>query len=119
VIRRATLLALVALLVLAAAAPAAQRLSYPRAKTAVQSKANRFAGTATRITAMDRVGAVTFMGRAKWHRVDPDGCKGCDYDSATDTFTDSPSSESCSVEVVVKLRPSGSLRVSAEEFSCY
>lgn len=118
-IRRTLVLALVGLLVLAAAAPAAQRLSYNRAQRAVQAKADQFAGERTRLTAMDRVGALIFTGRAEWDRVDPNGCKGCDYDPASGTFLDTPINESCSVEVVVKLRSSGALRVSAEEFACY
>ena len=119
VIRRALALALVGLLVFAAAAAAAQRLSYARAKPAIQAKADKLAGTSTRITSMYRLGDTRYSGRAEWERVNPTGCTGCGYDPVTGTFFDEPSTESCSVGVAAKLLASGRIRVSTEEFACY
>lgn len=117
----AIVLALVGLLAVASLSPAANqsRLTYAKAKRAIQAKADRFAGTSTEITAMYRRGALSWSGRGEWKRVNPTGCTGCDYDPITGEFVNTPSTESCSVEVLAKLAPSGKTQVSTENFSCY
>ena len=111
--------ALCALACVAFAAASQGRLSYPRAKRAIQTKADRFAQTETRITSMYRLGNLTWSGRAEWKRVNPTGCSGCGYDPATGNFYDTPTTESCSTALRAKQVPSGRVRVSTEDFACY
>ena len=111
------LLALNALAGTATATP--KRLSYAKAKQSIQTKADRFAKTHTRITSMYRLGDLTWSDRAEWQRVNPSGCSGCGYDPATGSFYDTPTTESCSTALRAKQLRSGRVRVSTEDFACY
>jgi hypothetical protein len=114
------LVTLSALALLAPATAGAQpRLSYGRAKAAVQVKANKIAGRPTRVTTMIRVDATTYGASAEWEQVNPHGCPGCGYDPATGTFFDEPRTESCSVHVHARLLSSGRIRVSLEDSLCF
>jgi hypothetical protein len=101
---------------LAASTP---RLSYSAAKRAIQAKADHVAGTRTRITALYKLGAATYSGRAEWTRVNPTGCTGCGYDPITGAITDTPENESCSLDMHAKRLNSGRVRVSIENSACY
>jgi hypothetical protein len=94
-------------------------LSYGRAKQAAQAKANSFAKTPTRITAMYRLGSLVYSARAEWSRTNPTGCAGCGYDPITGNFYDTATVESCSVSLHAKLLASGRIRVGTEDFACY
>lgn len=96
-----------------------QRLSYAKAKRAIQAKADGIAGTSTRITVMYRIGDTKYSGSADWSREDPVGCKGCGYDPVTGSFYDTPTTEYCSVSLVAKLLTSGKIRVSTESLTCF
>lgn len=93
-------------------------LTYPVALVSIQTEADRFAGRATAITYMNRRDLTTFNGRAEWDVTDPGGCKGCGYDSETDSFYDTPTTENCSVELVSTLTL-GLVSVATEGFACY
>lgn len=112
------LLAALCLLVLAAPVNAEQRLSYAKAKRAIQAKADKFAGERTKIKTMFRVGDLSYSGSADWDRVDPDGCKGCGYDPVTGQFYDTPTNESCSVVVKATLRRSGRVTTVVDSSLC-
>lgn len=101
------------------AAATSERLSYMKAKGAIQAKGDRFAGARTKVTAMYRLGNLAWSGRAEWERENPTGCTGCDYDPITGEFINTPSTESCSVGLRAKLRSPGNVRVSTEGFACY
>jgi hypothetical protein len=79
-------------------------LSYPAARAALQSEADRFAGQATTITSMFRRDDVSFSGRAEWSRprVPPS-----EYFPA----------ETCSVSLVATLATS--ISVTTDAFDCY
>lgn len=100
-----------------AAAP--DRLSYSKARNAIQAKADRFAQTSTRITAMFRLGDLIWSGRAEWKRENPHGCVGCGYDPVTGGSYDVPTTETCSIGLRAKQLSSGRVRVSTEDFACY
>lgn len=115
---------LCAFLVLAPTAEAAHHrkaphLSYKRAKRAVQQRADRFAGAPTKITSMYRQLNGAYSAEAEWDRENPTGCVGCGYDPVSDSFYDTPTTESCSVGLRAKLLRSGRVRVSVEDFACY
>ncbi|HEX5594089.1 MAG TPA: hypothetical protein VFX35_12175 [Solirubrobacterales bacterium] len=108
----------VCLLVLPAPANAEQRLSYAKAKRAIQAKADKFAGERTKIKTVLRVGDLSYSGSADWDRVDPDGCKGCGYDPVTGQFYDTPTDESCSVVIEATLRRSGKVATVVDSSIC-
>jgi hypothetical protein len=106
------------LLALAAPASAEQRLSYTKAKRAIQAKADKFAGERTKIKAMFRTGDVSYSGSAEWDRINPTGCKGCGYDPVTGEFYDTPTNESCSVVIKATLRRSGRVVTAVDSSFC-
>jgi hypothetical protein len=93
-------------------------LTYPVARASIQTEADRFAGRPTVITYMNRRDLTTFNGRAEWDVTDPDGCRGCGYDSESESFYDTPTTEDCSVELVATLTL-GLVSVANEGFACY
>jgi hypothetical protein len=97
----------------------APHLSYKRAKRAIQRRANLFAGTPTKITSMYRRLDQGYSAQAEWDRENPTGCAGCGYDPVSNSFYDTPTTESCSVGLQAKLLRSGRVRVSVEDFACY
>lgn len=107
------------LLVIAAPANAEQRLSYAKAKRAIQTKADKFAGERTKIKTMFRTGDLSYSGSADWDRVNPTGCKGCGYDPVTGQFYDTPTNESCSVVIKANLRRSGKLATVVDSSFCF
>lgn len=122
---RVRLLAVLACALVALAPAAAEaapkkspRLTYRAAKRAITEKATRIAGESVEITALFRLGRSVYSGVAEWDRVDPDGCKGCGYDPATESFYDTPTTESCSVGMRAKKLRSGRIRVGTENMLC-
>jgi len=93
-------------------------LAYAAALAAIQSEADRFADRPTSITSMYRRDEVTFSGTAKWAQTIPDGCKGCGYDPDTDAFYDTPTTESCSIDLVATLADQ-TITVANDGFRCY
>jgi hypothetical protein len=79
-------------------------LSYPEARAALQSEADRFAGQATTITYMFRRDDVTFSGRAEWSRPRVPPSKYLPI-------------ENCSVSLVATL--TDSIAVTNDGFNCY
>lgn len=119
VVRR-LLLALLAVLLLAAPAAEAHTLTYGKARAAAQKKADAFAGMATSIESLQRTSRHRYTARVEWERVNPAGCRGCGYDSVTDRFFDTPSTDYCSATLVVRYRSHRSKRAAAfvDEHSC-
>jgi hypothetical protein len=101
-----------------AVATRGSKLTYAQARRAIQSKADSFAGTSTRITTMYRLGAAAYSGSAEWDRTNPTGCNGCGYDPVTGDIYDTPSTESCSASIRAKRLSSGRIRVGIENFFC-
>lgn len=112
------LLAALCLMALAAPVNAEQRLSYAKAKRAIQAKADKFAGERTKIKTMFRTGDLSYSGSADWDRVNPTGCKGCGYDPVTGEFYDTPTNESCSVAIKATLRRSGRVTTAIDSSLC-
>ena len=94
-------------------------LAYVDAQGAIQAEADQFAGQPTTITSLRREDRRTYAGRAEWTRIDPDGCRGCGYDPATDQFFDTAETESCSVELKAIRVQDGSIQLQVEASSCY
>ena len=100
--------------VLAAGAPAdAHTLAYREAKKAAQRKGDAVANKRTRIKSLLRTSPHRYYAQAHWKRVDPDGCEGCGYSPETGEFYDTPVTESCFAEIVVKFRSKHSRRTRA------
>ena len=97
----------------------AQSLSYERAKSAVQRKANALAGQRTTVSSLRRTGPRRYYAQARWSYVDPDGCKGCDTAPDGQTAIDTPLRRSCSATFTVR-QDAGSRRVivSVQSRSC-
>lgn len=94
-------------------------LAYTDARDSIQAEADRFAGQPTSITSLRREDRRTYAGRAEWTRTDPDGCRGCGYDPATDQFFDTAETESCSVEIKALRVQDGSIQLQVEASACY
>jgi hypothetical protein len=94
-------------------------LTYSEAQNAIQGEADRFAGQPTSITSLRRVDRQTYSGSAKWQRVNPTGCAGCGYDSATEQSFDTPASEYCSVDLKATLPDGGPIELAIEESACF
>jgi hypothetical protein len=120
---RRSLPVLAVLVLFAASAPAADAhtLSYSKAKRAAQKKGDAVAGKRTRIKSLFRQSRHRYYAQAHWKRVDPDGCKGCGYDPETGTVHDTPTTESCFAEIIVRFRSRQSHRVVAivDSKSCF
>jgi hypothetical protein len=93
-------------------------LTYPAALAAIQAEADRFAGKPTAITYMFRRDDVTFSSTATWMLTDPHGCKGCGYDSDTESFYDIATTQTCSVDLVATLADRA-VTVANDGFSCF
>jgi hypothetical protein len=103
---------LVAFLVMAVPAEG-HTLSYRQAKKAAQQKGDAVANKRTRIKSLLRTSPHRYYAQAHWKRVDPNGCEGCGYDPETGDSYDTPVTESCFAEIVVKFRSKDSRRVRA------
>lgn len=113
--RRALLRATIVLVaVLATVAPAeAHTLTYREAKKAAQRKGDALANQRARIKSLLRTSRHRYYAQAHWKRVDPNGCEGCGYDPETGAVYDTPTTESCFAEMVVKFRSKRSRRTRA------
>jgi hypothetical protein len=103
--RGAVLLLLAALTVAGPVAVAdAHTLSRSKAKRAAQRKADRFADQKTRVNVLMRMSRHRYYAQAKWTRTIPEGCKGCGYNESTGQVYDTPTYESCWIEMGIRFR---------------
>jgi len=118
---RRALPALLAVLLLTPAAASAHTLTYGKARTAAQKKADAFAGMPTSIESLQRTSRHRYVARAEWDYVDPTGCKGCVYDEATGELRDGPKTVQCSVTVIVRYRTAHAHRpvAAVDEHTCF
>ena len=94
-----------ALLVALSATPAdAHTVSYGKAKRAAQNRADRFAGQRVEVNSLLRINRHRYFVQARWERVDPDGCRGCDFDPITFEPRDSPTTVYCSAAMTVRFK---------------
>ena len=110
--RLRTVLVMAGLCVLVAVPAAeAHTISYDKARKAVQRKADRFAGERTHVNALIRTSKHRYYAQARWEQIDPDGCKGCDFDPYTFEMLDMPTTEYCSAELAVRFASRRSRRL--------
>lgn len=109
-----------ALAVLVPATADAATLTYGRAKAAVQQRADRLAGQRTVVNSLIRQGVRVYYAQAKWSRVDPTGCKGCEVSPDGQSVVDGPQTVSCFAEFTAR-QSSRSRRivVSIRSRSCF
>ena len=108
----------VALLLLLA--PSASAIKYGKAKRAAQARANQVAGQPTRISSLYCFDFLKYCSATgEWTRTNPTGCRGCGYNPITGQFTDTPTTEYCSVNLEVRQRRSGRLVTRVTGTSCY
>jgi hypothetical protein len=117
--RVVVLSALLALLAGPATADAAT-LTYGRAKSAVQKRADILAGQRTTVNTLLRQGPRRYYAQARWSYVDPTGCKGCEVAPDGVSLTDGPITQSCFAEFSAR-QSSRSRRivVSVRSRSCF
>ena len=95
------------------ATTAGHTLTYSKAKRAAQKRADAHAHKRTKVNSLLRQSRHRYYAQAKWSRTIPDGCKGCGYDPATGQTYDTPTTESCFVEISVRFKSKRSRKVIA------
>jgi hypothetical protein len=102
------------------AAEARYRLTYHQAKKAAKKKGHRVAHKRVRVSTLFRQSAHRYYAQVKWKHRDPNGCTDCGYDPGSDTFYDTPTTESCFAEINVRRSArTGHIHASVESKSCF
>jgi hypothetical protein len=107
--------ALVVMLLFAAmtATADAHTLTYSKAKAVAQRKGDSVAGKRTRIKSILRLSSHRYTAQAHWSQQNPTGCKGCGVDPTTNQLIDTPTTESCFVDMSIRFAGRRTRRVVA------
>jgi hypothetical protein len=91
----------------------AHTITYRQAKKAAKQKGQRLAHKRVRLSTLLRESRHRYSAHVKWTRTDPHGCKGCGYDPVTGQAYDTPTTEYCFADLIVRFRSADSRRVVA------
>jgi hypothetical protein len=111
--KRTIMLAVVAAVLAAPTAADAHSLTVGRARAAAQAKATATAGQPVQVKSVQRLSfnprhVHVYAAIVTWNRVNPTGCKGCEFDIETGAVSDGPTIEYCSADLRVRVRSSRS-----------